>query len=163
MERKSFASEAGESWARDLDAVDPLHYTVAVGVRRLTIRIEERLSEVLSASSFPVLGDFDVAALLGRNEPMRPSSIAKELRVTRAAISKRLERLENTDIVERRPDASDERAFLATLSRRGKHLTRRAVKEVAAVYSGLFEGMTYSEIESLDAGITKMIDSLREG
>lgn len=66
-----------------------------------------------------------VLTLVGRREPVRPSSIAESMATGASNVSKILARLEAVGLVERSPDPEDARATLASTTALGKEAAVR--------------------------------------
>jgi DNA-binding MarR family transcriptional regulator len=66
-----------------------------------------------------------ILLLLRRRSPLRPSAIADELDLTRAAVSRSLARLHRADLVSSSVDADDRRARVVSLTPVGRRRLRR--------------------------------------
>jgi DNA-binding MarR family transcriptional regulator len=83
----------------------------------------------------PPDGEFDVLTTLHRSGPpyvRTPSQLADSLMMSRAGMTKRLDRLEAAGLVERRLDPADRRSFRVALSAKGREVIDAALTEHAA-------------------------------
>jgi DNA-binding MarR family transcriptional regulator len=95
-----------------------------------------RLAAHLTAELLPVYaqyglgeGEFDVLATLRRSGPpyeLAPGELARYTMVTTGAISKRLDRLEASGLVSRRPSEADGRGRYVALTTAGRELIDEA-------------------------------------
>ncbi|HEX2213950.1 MAG TPA: MarR family transcriptional regulator [Mycobacterium sp.] len=96
--------------------------------------VESRVMAAIAASGFT---DITVAQsrLMQRLDPagMRLTDLADQARVTKQTAGALIDQLERAGYVERRPDPSDARARLVTLSDKGAQVCRLAGAEVARV------------------------------
>lgn len=94
-------------------------------------------SRVMAALARSGIGDVTVAQsrLLQRLDPggMRLTDLAEQARVTKQTAGALVDQLERAGYVTRRPDPSDARARLVTLTDKGAEMCRRAGAEVARV------------------------------
>src|SRR5881396_1736270 len=95
-----------------------------------------------------------VAVDLGGPDGARPKEIATQLRVSRAAATTFIQRLETKGLVETTPDPEDDRGVRVTLTRRGLEVLLRAGqlerrlagRETALELAGAIEGLPASSI-----------------
>ncbi|MDJ1131497.1 MarR family winged helix-turn-helix transcriptional regulator [Streptomyces iconiensis] len=105
-------------------------------------------------------GDFDVLATLRRTgEPysLSPSALSAALMMSRAGMTKRLDRLERTGLVRRALDTADRRSFRITLTEEGLRVADAAVGELATVLMELVAPLTREEREGLDRGLRALL------
>jgi DNA-binding MarR family transcriptional regulator len=108
-------------------------------------------------------GWFDVLAALRRaGSPfeLNPTELAAAMLVSSGGMTKRLDRLAEAGLVERRPDPSDRRATRIRLTRRGKTLVDRAIEEHLERQRGLFRSLTDQERRRLDGLLRKVLAEL---
>lgn len=101
-------------------------------------------------------GDFDVLATLrriGAPYALSPSALSAELMLSRAGMTKRLDRLEKAGLVERALDAGDRRSFRITLTAEGRRVADAALTDLAADLSALVSELTDTERDGLDRAL----------
>ena len=75
-------------------------------------------------------------------------------------MTKRLDRLEEAGLVERRPDAADRRGTLVRLTRRGKTVIDKAVETHARNEERLLASLTEADRRALDGLLRKLLTGL---
>ena len=75
-------------------------------------------------------------------------------------MTKRLDRLAEAGLVERRPDPSDRRGTLVRLTRRGKKITDNALETHLVNEQDLLRTLTPSQQKSLDALLRTLLTGL---
>lgn len=123
----------------DLARVVPEHDTAGLAVTgrllRLARLVEDRRGERLRELGLTP-ADYDVLATLRRRSGTRglnPGDIQRAVMVTSGGMTKRLDRLQEAGLVERRPDPDDRRGVRIRLTRRGLGLVDRALARMLAV------------------------------
>ena len=81
--------------------------------------------------------------------PVRASDLAGWQGVDKSTISTQVRRLEERDLVVRRPDPADRRAVLFSATTRGRRLRRRMDVAGAALFVELLRGWTDADREAL--------------
>jgi DNA-binding MarR family transcriptional regulator len=92
------------------------------------------IEEVFAAHGITV-GDFDVLAALRRSGApfvLRPTDLARQLMLSPAGITNRLDRLAKAGLVDRTPDPEDRRSWLIELSGHGRQVVDGAVADHVA-------------------------------
>ncbi|MDG9726730.1 MarR family winged helix-turn-helix transcriptional regulator [Streptomyces sp. DH41] len=105
-------------------------------------------------------GDFDVLATLrriGAPYTLSPSALSAELMMSRAGMTKRLDRLEKAGLVERTLDAGDRRSFRITLTAEGRRVADAALTDLAADLSALASELTDTEHAGLDQALQALM------
>ncbi len=87
-----------------------------------------------------------VAVDLGGPDGARPKDIAAQLRVSRAAATTFIQRLETKGLVETTPDPEDDRGVRVTLTRRGLDVVLRAGQLERRLAARAIEGLLASSI-----------------
>jgi len=87
-----------------------------------------------------------VAVDLGGPDGARPKDIAAQLRVSRAAATTFIQRLETKGLVETTPDPEDDRGVRVTLTRRGLEVLLRAGQLERRLAARAIEGLPASSI-----------------
>ncbi|MYT40016.1 MarR family transcriptional regulator [Streptomyces sp. SID8356] len=126
---------------------------------RLHIAGSRRVEEVFAAYGLD-RGEFDVLASLRRTgapHEMPPSQLAEILLITRAGMTKRVDRLEARGLVSRRADPEDRRGLRIGLTPEGFALVDAAVTEHAANENRLLGLLTEDEARAFDATLRKLL------
>jgi DNA-binding MarR family transcriptional regulator len=108
-------------------------------------------------------GWFDLLAALrraGAPYELTPTELMGTTMLSSGGITKRLDRLEQAGLVERRPDPGDRRGTRVRLTRRGLRVTDRAVETQMANAERLFRSLTRAERRTLDALLRKLVSDL---
>lgn len=116
-------------WIRDRLAelypqLDTEGYEVTGRIVRLAQVIETKRSEQLASYGLTP-GEFDVLATVRRidhGEGVNPGTFLESLVITSGGLSKRLDRLETSGLIERNQDPNDRRGTLIRLTQRGLEL-----------------------------------------
>src|ERR671936_2480552 len=98
-------------------------------------------------------GWFDLLAALRRAGPpyeLNPTRLMRATMLSSGGMTKRLDRLVDAGLVERRPDPHDRRGTRVRLTRRGKTLVDRAIEEHLENQRSLFGSLTAQERRQLD-------------
>ena len=116
-------------WRRDRPDIDPEVMAVCGDVRRASERIRQGMAANLTGSGLDLAG-FDVLLTLrrqGRGEALSPSALAKDMMLSTAAMTNRLDRLEKRGLVARRADPEDRRGLKIVLTEEGFRLADELV------------------------------------
>jgi len=108
-------------------------------------------------------GWFDLLAALrraGSPYELNPTELMRATMLSSGGMTKRLDRMAEAGLVERRPDPGDRRGTLVTLTRRGKAVIDKAVETHVANEEGLLHSVTPSERRSLDGLLRKLLVDL---
>lgn len=108
------------------------------------------------------VADFDVLATLRRRagaEPVNVRDLQHAMMLSSSGVTKRLDRLEAAQLIERHPDPSDRRGVLIKLSEAGLDLIDRAVVAITDVESGAVADAIGSDEErrQLENGLRRML------
>jgi DNA-binding MarR family transcriptional regulator len=103
-----------------------LEFLVWVQLVRSHGRIHTAIESGFKASGLPSLEWYDVLLELERTErPLRASELESKLLVAQYNLSRLLDRLENQNLIKRRPDPEDGRSRLIEITEQGRELRRR--------------------------------------
>ncbi len=109
------------------------------------------------------LGEFDVLAALRRGGDgcvRTPTTLARVAMVSPAGMTSRLNRLEAAGLIERRPDPTDRRGSLVTLTAAGRDAADRAVEALTARERALLDVLGPAEHDRLDRTLDKLVAHL---
>lgn len=109
------------------------------------------------------MGWFDLLAALRRaGEPyeLNPSELMRATLLSSGGVTKRLDRLAEAGLVERRPDPTDRRGTLVRLTRKGKATVDRAVETHVANEERLLRSLRPAERRALDNVLRTLLSDL---
>lgn len=108
-------------------------------------------------------GWFDLLAALrraGAPYELNPKELTRATMLSSGGTTKRLDRLAEAGLVERRDDPGDRRGTLVRLTRRGKRVIDRAVESHIQNEARLLRSFTPAELRSLDGLLRKLLSEL---
>lgn len=117
-------------WRHERPELDVASMEIFGRLARLTKHCEKARTEALLPFGFKE-GEFDVLATLrraGKPYELSPTQLYRSLMITSGAITNRLMRLEQADLVERVPNPQDGRGLAVRLTPAGLELIDRAVQ-----------------------------------
>jgi len=110
-------------------------------------------------------GWFDLLGALrraGRPFELNPTQLMATTMLSSGGMTKRLDRLEDAGLVERRPDPSDRRGTLVGLSRKGEALVDAALVTHVDNEERLLQPLSASERRTLDELLRKLLGGLED-
>lgn len=119
-----------EQWARERPDLDATPMGMIARVWRLA-RLSEAATEEVFAQHGLSRGGFDVLAALRRSGPpyeLSPTDLYNSLLISSGAMTNRIDRLEQTGLVERIPDAADRRGIKVLLTTKGRKVIDEALR-----------------------------------
>jgi len=150
-----------EQWARERPDLDVSATHVAQRITRLYLLQSASFAEVFSRHGLS-FGEWEVLAILRRSGPphrMKPTALYAELVLSSGAMTNRLDRLEAAGLIERRPDPSDRRGTLVSLTRKGMQVCDEAQLDHLANEERLLDGLSATEREQLTQLLRKLLVS----
>jgi DNA-binding MarR family transcriptional regulator len=108
-------------------------------------------------------GWFDLLAALrrvGAPYELNPTSLMRATLLSSSGMTKRLDRMEEAGLIERRPDPSDRRGTLVRLTRSGENVIDRAVETHIGNEERLLGVLTAAERRALDRMLKKLLIEL---
>ncbi|MGZ0153286.1 MarR family winged helix-turn-helix transcriptional regulator [Kribbella sp. WER1] len=136
---KDFVDTHVDLWAGELADLDRDVEGITVRLQVVSRYLENRREEVLAAYGLQ-LWEFKTLHMLRRGgAPYRatPGQLARQLRMSPAALTNRLDALERRGYLERSHDRDDRRKVMATLTRPGRELWERAIGDILRVENEL--------------------------
>lgn len=97
--------------------------------------------------------------VIGKQEPCKPSAIAKALDMNKSAVTTLVARLEAADFIHRGADEKDGRAQRITLTPKGKDAIRKSVPLTKQANADLLEGFELHEVETIERFLTQVIST----
>jgi DNA-binding MarR family transcriptional regulator len=110
-------------------------------------------------------GWFDLLAALRRAGPpyqLNPTALREATMLSSGGMTKRLDRMAEAGLVERRPDPSDRRGTLVTLTRKGGTVVNRAVETHVDNERRLLAGLTRADRRALNDVLRKLLRTLEQ-
>lgn len=150
-----------DQWRRERPDLDLVPMGVFGRLGRLSVLSTRAIEAGLAAHGLSI-ADFDVLAALRRSgEPfeMMPSAVARQVMLSPAGMTGRLDRLEAAGLVERRMDPDDRRSFLVRLSPEGLARIDAAVADHVANEAALLDGLTAAQVATFDDLLRRLLAS----
>jgi DNA-binding MarR family transcriptional regulator len=160
--RPDFADVAVAQWERERPDLDFAAMGTLARFARLYIAGSRQVEAVFAAHGLD-RGEFDVLASLRRSgapHELPPSQLADILLITRAGMTKRIDRLEARGLVTRRADPEDRRSLRIGLTPEGLALVDAAVADHAANENRVLSLLTDAEARAFDATLRKLLAAL---
>ena len=151
-----------EQWGAERPELDVSPLLVIGRIHRIAQALTPELVAVHSRHGLGE-GDFDVLATLRRQgHPylLTPTQLGERTMVTSGAVSKRVDRLADAGLVERRPRPADRRSVAVALTAKGRRVIDAAMDEHVANEARLLEGLEEVERASLGALLARLATSL---
>lgn len=152
-----------EQWGRQRPDLDASPIFIVGRVARVHAKLEAALRPPFAAEGL-ANGDFDVLAALrraGEASALRPAELSRALLVTTGAITKRVDRLEQRDLVRRDSDGIDDgRGKLVRLTPAGGRLVDRMLATHLANEDRLLAALDPDERAALAELLAKLDASL---
>ncbi|WP_427892578.1 MarR family winged helix-turn-helix transcriptional regulator [Kribbella sp. GL6] len=149
---KDFVDTHVELWAGELPGLDRDVEGITVRLQVVTRYLERRREAVLAEYGLQ-LWEFKTLHMLRRGgTPYRatPGELARQLRMSPAALTNRLDALERRGYVERTHDRDDRRKVMATLTPAGRELWERGIGDMLRVENELIHQLSPSRRTELN-------------
>lgn len=151
-----------EAWRRERPEVDVTALGQLARLFRTAHLMDAALAEPLARHQLRP-GWFDLLAALrraGRPYELNPTRLMRTTMLSSGGMTKRLDRLGEAGLVERRPDPGDRRGTLVRLTARGRKTIDAALETHAANEERLLSALEPAEREALDRLLRKLLASL---
>lgn len=154
-------SSALENWETvypnvDISLTRPIARTVRAG--RM---VEQAMHRVVRDHGLSTLLDYEVLAYLRRDASEKPpnvSTVGGALGVPKAAMTGRLDRLEQAGLIQRQADPSDRRALTLHLTDAGRLTADEVFHDHTLVRDDLMTGFTREEADQLSSLLGKLLN-----
>jgi DNA-binding MarR family transcriptional regulator len=149
-------------WRRERPDLDTAPMALLGRLLRAAQLADANLSNGLVKYSLPQ-GWFDLLAAMrraGRPYELTPTELMRATMLSSGGITKRLDRLAEAGLLERRADPSDRRGTLVRLTRSGKAIIDQAVATHLANEERLLRVLTRADRHDLDDLLRKLLSSL---
>lgn len=152
----------GEQWRRERPDLDVGALELVGRLLRVAELVDARLTAGLAGYGLQP-GWFDLIAALRRSGSpfeLSPTELMGATMLTSGGITKRLDRLVEAGLVERRPDPNDRRGTRVRLTPRGRRAIDRALAAHVENEEQLLTMLSAAERRALDAALRRLLDSL---
>ncbi len=102
-----------------------------------------------------------ILAVLFERERVNVGDLVALMSLPQSTVSHQIRRLSERGLVERRPDAADNRAYVLTLTRSGRTTARKCQAISEAVYAEVFADYDEASLGVLTSALTRMHESLQ--
>jgi DNA-binding MarR family transcriptional regulator len=153
-----------EQWARERPDLDLAPMATIGRLGRLHILATRTIADVFASHGLQI-GEFDVLAALRRTGApfvMKPTDLAREVMLSPAGMTNRIDRLEAAGWIERRNDPDDRRSSLVQLTDDGRALVDRAVSDHVANEARLLEPLSRTERVAIDRALRTLLRQFDE-
>lgn len=162
MTQSDFVDESVAEWSRLVPDQDMIGLDIAqrlVWSGRLAHRIMDRSS---ISAGFGRRGDYEVLALLRRNEPdlLTPVEVAKKLLSSQSGMTGKLDRLEQQGLIQRLPDPEDRRVVRLRVTDSGRELINTAFMSSLELYESMLQELSGDERAQLASLLAKLLRRL---
>jgi DNA-binding MarR family transcriptional regulator len=161
-EARDHVDELLAQWRRERPDLDVAPLGVYGRLFRVVQLSDDELAKGL-AQYGPQQGWFDLLAALrraGAPYELNPTSLMRATLLSSSGMTKRLDRMEEAGLIERRPDPNDRRGTLVRLTRRGKNVIDRAVETHVGNEERLLGVLTAAERRTLDRLLKRLLIEL---
>jgi DNA-binding MarR family transcriptional regulator len=151
-----------EQWGRERPDLDVSQMAVIGRTLRLSRFFEQAMAETFGRFGLN-RGEFDVLVSIrraGAGSQLTPTELAHGLLLSAGAMTNRLDRLETAGFVRRRPDPSDGRGVLVSLTKRGVAVVDAALTAHIANEERLLSPLTAIQRAQLANLMRKLLISL---
>jgi DNA-binding MarR family transcriptional regulator len=149
-------------WRKEQPKLDASPMAVVGRISRAEKTIRPRLEAIFD--SFGLSGEaFDVLATLRRAGPpyeLSPTDLFKSLLLSSAAMTSRIDRLEEAGLVARSPHPEDRRGIRVALTPKGKELIERALEAHVRNEEAILAALNATERKQLAGLLKKLLLSL---
>jgi DNA-binding MarR family transcriptional regulator len=161
-EQRDHVDEILSQWRKERPDLDTAPLALVARLVRSVHLADAVLSEGLAKHDLQP-GWFDLLAALRRAGPpyaLNPTELMRATLLSSSGMTKRLDRMEEAGLLERRPDPGDRRGTLVRLTRRGKAVVDRAVAAHVANEDRLLGPLSAAERRTLDRLLRKLLSGL---
>jgi DNA-binding MarR family transcriptional regulator len=151
-----------EQWRRGRPDLDVSALGLLARLFRVAHVADATLAEMLVGHGLQT-GWFDLLAALrraGSPYELNPTELMWATMLSSGGMTKRLDRMAEAGLVNRRADPSDRRGTLVTLTRRGKDVIDKAVEDHVANEERILRSLTPAERRSLDGLLRTLLVDL---
>ena len=147
-----------DQWSDERPELDTSSLGVVVRVMSLNRAFLRQAAEALEPLDLEVF-EYDVLSALrrqGRPYALPATGLAAETGLSSGAMTNRIDKLEAREMVRRRPDKSDRRAVIVSLTPPGKHAIDEAIQRRLDAADDSLQGISSKERNDLAALLRKV-------
>jgi DNA-binding MarR family transcriptional regulator len=162
---RDHVDEIVAQWRRERPGLDFAPLALIGRLLRVTHLVDDELRRGVAPHGLQP-GWFDILAALrraGTPAGLNPTKLMRSTLLSSGGMTKRLDRLEEAGLVERRPDPADRRGTLVRLTRRGRGVIDRALDAHLANEERLLGSLSTSDRRTLDGVLRKLLSELEPG
>jgi DNA-binding MarR family transcriptional regulator len=149
-------------WRRERPDLNVAPLALLGRLFRVALIAERKLAAGLAESELQP-GWFDLLAALRRSGSpyeLNPTQLMRATLLSSGGITKRLDRLAEAGLVERRPDPNDRRGTLVKLTRRGRGVIDKLIAVHIANEERLLQSLKPAERRALDDALRRLLATL---
>ena len=165
MAEHDAVDELIEQWVRERRDLDFGPMATFGRLGRLMAHATASIEAVFAEHDLTI-GDFDVIATIRRGGPpfvMRPTDLARQLMLSPAGMTSRLDRLVALELVDRSPDPEDRRSWRIRLTDRGRHVVDAAVVDHLANETRILEPLSPAQRQAFDRALRILLQQFEQG
>jgi len=147
-----------DQWRTERPDLDPAPMGVVARLLRAARLADRAVEEGLARHGLQP-GWFDVLSALrraGAPHRLTPGRLAASVMLSTGGMTKRLDRMEQAGLIERRPDPDDRRGVLVGLTRHGRRTIDAVVEDHVENERRLLAGLSVAERERLERLLRKL-------
>ncbi|HKE67748.1 MAG TPA: MarR family transcriptional regulator [Nocardioidaceae bacterium] len=163
-EKRDHVDEIVAQWHRERPDLDVAALALYGRLFRVVHLSEDVLSDGLAPHELQ-RGWFDLLVALRRSGApyeLNPTQLMRATMLSSSGMTKRLDRMADAGLIERRPDPNDRRGTLVRLTRRGKNVADKAVETHLTNEERLLDPLTAAECRTLDGLLKKLLVPLEQ-
>ncbi|WP_413615638.1 MarR family transcriptional regulator [Halomonas cupida] len=149
-------------WCTVLPDRDPSDMGIFTRLYRIMKHVDRRVSVVFRAHGLRE-GEFDLLSTLYRratNEGMTPNALCAAVVLSSGAMTNRLDRLAERDLIERVDNPEDRRSVLVRLSDKGREMMPGLLDAYLAELGAMREALDVDHADALAAGLRALLVAL---
>src|SRR5919198_680284 len=153
-----------EDWTREFPTMDVETEGLVERIAKLSRYFERSLAETATAFGL-TMQDWELLSALRRVGPpyrLSPTQLASDLMLSSGAMTARLDRLERTGLVRRRPDPDDRRAVRVELTEKGSRTWCEAVDVQAEREARIAAALSEREKQALNGLLRRLMLTFEE-
>ena len=129
-----------------------------VHIERVNALLAQQITAVLAPYQLdlPQWGTMQALRASTESDGMSPGALARELNISPAAMTHRLDVLEAAELVQRRPNPDDRRALRVKLTKAGRTTVDRLMPKIRAVVETALSDLTKRQQEEISRLLAKI-------
>ena len=131
MEPRDNTTRAVAEWLEVHPDADLVGYSIRRRIARIHAIVDNEINELVALHGFDSYGDYALVSTIRRSPiPLRPRQLAKDLLLTPAGVTGRLERTGRIGFIQREPASNDARGYVVRCTDLGRERTDAAFKAI---------------------------------